>query len=137
MPTNQHRLRFPPTLPGLEHAASALRELLNARHVDSSPRYNVELAFEEAVSNIVRHGSPIGDVEVVIRFDDDEIVMMLEDDGVPFDPRERPDPVMPTSIDDAPVGGLGLVLLRKILTRMVYERTPQNRNLLTLAIAAR
>jgi serine/threonine-protein kinase RsbW len=136
MSTNQHLLRFPATLDGLEHAATTLRELLNARHVDGGPRYNVELVFEEVVANIVRHGSPRGDVEVSIRLGCDEIVMTFEDDGVPFDPREHPDPVAPTSIDDAQVGGLGLVLLRK-LTRMAYERTPQDHNLLTLTIPAR
>jgi serine/threonine-protein kinase RsbW len=136
MTTNPHLLRFPSTLDGLEHAAGALRDLLHARHVDDGPRYNVELVFEEVVANIVRHGSPTSDVEVAIRFDDEEIVMTFEDDGVPFDPLERPDPVAPTSIDDARVGGLGLVLLKK-LTRMGYQRTPTNRNLLTLVIPAR
>jgi serine/threonine-protein kinase RsbW len=121
----------------LEHAAVALRELLDARHVDGDPRYNVELAFEEVAANIVRHGSPEGDVEVAIDLGDDEIVMTFEDDGVAFDPREQPAPATPTSIDDAQVGGLGIVLLRTISTRMDYARTPQGRNVLTIAIPAR
>lgn len=137
MPTNQHHLRLPSTLAGLEHAAGELRDLLAARRVDGKLRYNVELAFEEVVANIVRHGSPTGDIEVTIGFGADDIVMTFEDDGVPFDPRERPDPVEPASIEDAQVGGLGIVLLRRIPTRMAYERTPQHRNVLTLAMAAR
>jgi serine/threonine-protein kinase RsbW len=136
MSTNPHVLRFPATLAGLEPAASALRDLLNAHGVEGRPRYHVELAFEEVFANIVRHGSPSGDVEVTVQFGDDEIVVTFEDDGLPFDPCEPPDPVAPTSIDDAQVGGLGLVLLRK-LTRMTYERKPTGRNLLTVAIPAR
>ncbi len=135
--TLDHMLRFPATLSGLEQGAGALRELLDSRHVVGGPRYNVELTFEEVVANIVRHGGPTSDVEVAIRFDDDEILMTFEDDGVPFDPRTSLDPALPTSIDDAPVGGLGLVLLRSVVTRMVYERTPVQRNQLTLAISAR
>jgi len=121
----------------LEHAARTLREWLDARNLTGDPRYNVELAFEEIAANIVRHGSPSGDVEVDIHLGDDEIVMTFEDDGVAFDPREQPAPVTPTSIDEAKVGGLGIVLLRTISTRMDYARTPQGRNVLTIAIPAR
>jgi serine/threonine-protein kinase RsbW len=133
----QHLLRFRATVAGLEEAGSALRALLDAHHVEGTPRYNVELAFEEVATNIVRYGFPAGDVEVALGFDNDEIILTFEDDGVPFDPRGQPAPALPTSIDEAQVGGLGLVLVRKVLTRMSYERTPQHRNHLTLAIAAR
>ncbi len=133
MPTIQHLVTFPPTSAGFEEAARALRDLLDARHVAGDTRYNVELAFEEIATNIIRHGSATGDVEVAITFDENEIVLTFEDNGVPFDPLERPDPVAPSSIDEPLVGGLGLMLVRKIATRMVYERTPQSRNPLVLA----
>jgi serine/threonine-protein kinase RsbW len=133
---HEHGLRFAATRDGLEHGALALRDLLDAQHVGGGSRYNVELAFEEVATNIVRHGAPTSDVEFTIVFGVDEIVMTFRDDGIPFDPRAHPAPVAPTSIDDAPIGGLGLVLLRTISTRMEYERTPQDCNLLTIVIPA-
>jgi anti-sigma regulatory factor (Ser/Thr protein kinase) len=42
-----------------------------------------------------------------------------------------------TSIDDASIGGRGLVLLRKAAERLEYERTPDHRNRLTVTVAAR
>jgi anti-sigma regulatory factor (Ser/Thr protein kinase) len=129
-------LRFPPTLAGFEQAAARLNTLLG-RDIAERARYNVELAFEEVVTNVVRHGGATGEIEAVIRFADDEIVLTVQDDGVPFDPRERPNRVIPSSLDEAPVGGLGLVLLKNIVTRMTYERTSQQRNVLTLTIRAR
>ena len=98
-------LRFPGTCAGFEEAAGALRSLLDARMVGGTPRYHVELVFEELVTNIIRHGSPTGDVEVSIVFGQNEIVLTFEDDGVPFDPRERPAAALPASIDEAQVGG--------------------------------
>ena len=136
MSTRQSIFRFPPTLEGLEAAASKLRTVLGGE-VDDDARYNVELIFEEVASNIVRHGCSTGEIEAAVRFEDGEIVLTFEDDGIPFDPRERPDRALPSSLDEAPVGGLGLVLLRTIVTRMSYERTRRGRNLLTLAIPAR
>lgn len=115
----------------------ALRECLDARGLHGAPRYNVELVFEEIATNIIRHGSPIGEVELALSFTEHEVVLTFEDDGVPFDPRLQPDPVIPSSLDEAPVGGRGLPLVRNVATRIEYARTPQSRNQLKLAIPAR
>jgi anti-sigma regulatory factor (Ser/Thr protein kinase) len=124
-------------LSGFEHAAIELRALLDDRQVKGDPRFKIELAFEEVVTNVVRHGRPTGDVEVTVRFGDDEIALTFEDDGPPFDPLGHPQPAMPASIDDMPLGGLGLVLLTKMYPRLSYERTGRERNLLTLAVPVR
>jgi anti-sigma regulatory factor (Ser/Thr protein kinase) len=134
MTTRQHLLRFPGTLQGFSEAAETLRGLLDARHLDGDARYNVELAFDEIATNIIRHGSPTGDIEVAIAFGDDEVVLTFEDDGVPFDPCAH---TAPASTGEVTVGGLGLVLIRRISTGMTYERTPQNRNRLALVMPAR
>jgi hypothetical protein len=49
--------------------------------------------------------------------------------------RVQPDPVLAGHLDDATVGGLGLMLVRKF-GRIDYERTPQKRNRLTVTISA-
>lgn len=136
MSAHEHSLRFCGTLEGLEQAATALRDLLEARAVDRTVRYNVEVVFEEIATNIVRHGSPTCDIDLAITFDEGTIVLAFTDDGQPFDPCARPDPVEPSSIDQAPVGGLGLVLVKKIATGIHYERTSQH-NHLTLRIRGR
>jgi serine/threonine-protein kinase RsbW len=136
MLVSEHVLRFSATVAGHADAAASLRQLLDARQLEDGPRYNVELAFEEITANIIRHGSPTGEVNVQLEFTEDEIILSFEDDGVPFDPREQPTPPAATSLEKAPIGGLGLVLVRKISTRMDYQRTAEERNHLTLAIAA-
>ncbi len=137
MPKGQHVLRFPGTSAGFEAAACELRDLLDTRRLDGEPRHNVELAFEEIATNIIRHASSSEDIEVTIDFARDEIVLTFEDNGVPFDPRERPDPAVPASLDEAGFGGLGLMMVRKLSTRLTYARTPQCRNNLTVAISVR
>jgi anti-sigma regulatory factor (Ser/Thr protein kinase) len=135
--TSHHALRFPATWAGFEEAATTLQRLLESEQLRGEARYNVELAFEEIGSNIVRHGAATGHVDVAIAFHDNEIVLTFEDDGVQFDPGTQLAPPTPASIDEAQIGGLGLVLVRKISTRMKYARTPEDRNQLTLAIPAR
>ena len=137
MAVTEHLPAFAPTVAGLERAAAALRGLLDSRSVSGAPRYNVELAFDEIAANVVRHAHATGDVGVEVRFDDDEITLTFEDDGTPFNPCDRPPAPLPSSIEQARIGGLGLPLLSTFLTRMHYERTPQQHNRLTVGVPAR
>lgn len=132
-----YALRFPPTRAGFEEGARALGALLRDRALETDARFQVELVFEEIADNIVRHGSATGEVDVTVAFVGDEVVLTFQDDGAAFDLRERPDPPVPDSLDEARVGGLGLVLVRKVARSVEYERTRDDRNRLTLVIPAR
>jgi serine/threonine-protein kinase RsbW len=90
--------------------------------------------FEEVISNVVRHGGA-QQIEVSLARQADAIVLTFDDDGEPFDPLQRPAPVLPTSIEEAPLGGLGLLLLRKASTQLRYERTAGQTNRLIVTIA--
>jgi serine/threonine-protein kinase RsbW len=127
-------IRFSSTLAGYQEAAAAFRRRLDAQALSSAARFNVELAFEEIAVNIIQHGAARA-IEAGIAIEPREAVLTFEDDGMPFDPLQQPAPEMPSSIDEAQVGGLGLMLVRKIAARMTYERTERGRNRLTVAIA--
>jgi anti-sigma regulatory factor (Ser/Thr protein kinase) len=133
--STRQRLRFAGTRPAFVDASLRLRGLLGAERLQDTVRDQVELAFEEIASNIVRHGSPTADVEVTIAIDPDEVVLTFEDDGVPFDPCVRPGRSLPASLDEARPGGLGLLMVQQLSSRMTYTRTPDGRNSLTLAIS--
>jgi anti-sigma regulatory factor (Ser/Thr protein kinase) len=134
--TIQHALRFEATLAGLAAASTALRAILDARQLHEDLRYDVELVFEEISANIVLHARPSGDIEVDLAFND-EVVLTFEDDGPAFDPRQAPERPLPASTGEARVGGLGLVLIRHLCSRIDYTRTNERRNRLTVALPAR
>jgi anti-sigma regulatory factor (Ser/Thr protein kinase) len=127
-------LRFPATIAAFEDAVGVMRRVLDVRGLQGEPRQKVDLAFEEIAVNVVRHARPAGEIEVTVVFEGAEVRLTFEDDGVPFDPRTQPPPTIPESLDDATVGGLGLVLVRRFVTRMDYERTANHHNKLTLTI---
>jgi serine/threonine-protein kinase RsbW len=133
-----HVLTFPGTLAGFERAFGDLRRALDGRPLRREVRYKCELVFEELVTNIIKHGY-VDDgrehwIEASFDFPDDMIVMSFEDDGVPFDPREQPSAERSGSLLDVKIGGRGLLLVRQAARRVEYERTPQQRNRLTVTI---
>ena len=91
----------------------------------------VELCLDEVVTNIVMHGgSTAGDIAIEIDHDAVAVIARVEDGGTQFDPTAETQP-LPQSLDEAKIGGLGLVLVRRLSTEMRYERIG-GRNRLTL-----
>jgi len=134
MASRLQRLTFPGTTAGLAEAASRLRSFLDGVALAGDRRYQIELAFDEIVSNIIRHGQPATDVEVVVSLDGPEAVLTFDDDGRSFDPRGHTPRPLDTDLEHAEVGGLGLGLVRTFATRFDYEQTPRRHNRLTVAI---
>ncbi len=53
---------------------------------------------------------------------------------MPFDPRRRPDPPPQKSLDEARIGGFGVMLVRRAASSLDYLRTPEDRNRLTVRL---
>ncbi|GAC1453150.1 MAG: hypothetical protein PVS2B3_07370 [Steroidobacteraceae bacterium] len=131
-------LRFTGSHAGFAQAFVRLRGALDEQRLAGAARYNTELVFEELVANIVSHGAADGrelDVRVTLETRAEVIILTFEDDGAPFDPRGRPDPAPARSLEEARVGGFGLMLVRHAARSLDYARTAEGRNRLTVSLA--
>jgi anti-sigma regulatory factor (Ser/Thr protein kinase) len=52
----------------------------------------------------------------------DKVIGEIVDGGPPFDPGLAPDPAFDLALDDRPIGGLGLYLVRKLSSTLEYTR---------------
>ena len=112
----------------MDHLHAAMKDLdIFLETHGASPRlaYEIRLAFEELVINIVKHGYDDTDrhlIEVALALDSPATMTIL-DDGHPFDPStDAPAPTLDAPIEDRPIGGLGLHLLRTMGLAMDYRR---------------
>ena len=82
----------------------------------------VEVVLEELVSNLVRHGKDVNLMTVAAGYRGGVVDLVVEDDGDAFDPFAvaEPDPV--SSIAEAPLGGLGIPLVRRLSASARYDR---------------
>ena len=51
-----------------------------------------------------------------------KVTLTVLDDGAPFDPLSAPSPNADLSIDDRPIGGLGVHMMRKLMDEISYQR---------------
>jgi len=98
---------------------------LEAHAVPSGIGANVRLALEELLTNTITYGS-LPDIEVTITVDlaiaDRTITIDVIDDGRAFDPLSRPSADLDGDLDDRPVGGLGIHLVREVMDECRYAR---------------
>ena len=97
--------------------------------------YNIQLATDEAASNIIEHAYehiPDGVLELTCGIQNDAIKISLTDHGEPFDPSEIPLPDLKADLSDRKIGGLGIFLMRKLMDEVHYESKPDKSNTLTM-----
>jgi anti-sigma regulatory factor (Ser/Thr protein kinase) len=95
---------------------------------------DLSLALEEILVNVIRHGHPEGgkhDIQVQLSLEQDCVIATVEDDGMPFNPLEAPEPDLDSPIEIRPIGGLGIHLVRNITDGLEYHRN-EGRNRLVM-----
>jgi serine/threonine-protein kinase RsbW len=97
--------------------------------------YNIQLATDEAASNIIEHAYEKitdGVLELSCGMQDDAITIILIDRGESFDPSEIPLPDLKANLSERKIGGLGIFLMRKLMDEVHYEPKPDKSNVLTM-----
>jgi sigma-B regulation protein RsbU (phosphoserine phosphatase) len=96
--------------------------------------HDLNLALEEAITNIISHGySDHLEHEILlrIRIESGEIIAEVQDDARPFNPLTAPEADVAAPLDKRRAGGLGIHLMQKLMDRIEYQRL-QDGNLLIL-----
>jgi serine/threonine-protein kinase RsbW len=120
----------------LTGATAALEELLGRHAVGGEASYNCALVLEEVVTNIVKyaHVKPgPHQIRFAARLTPRHVILSFDDDGREFDPSAAPPPDLGRPLDERPIGGLGIHLVRRLADRMEYKRVG-GRNCLTVFI---
>ena len=109
-------------------------DFLSENGVDARATHHVALVLEELLSNLATHGDSLGQkASVSITITAEGVQGEVIDSGAPFDPRAATDPDVEAPIADRPIGGLGLVLVKRLTSALDYVRR-DNRNVTTFAV---
>ena len=96
--------------------------------------FDINVCLDEIFTNIVSYGFTDELTHLItfaIKKVGDELIIDVEDDGVPFNPLEAKDPMVPEDLIHLKIGGLGIHLVKKLTNQVCYKRE-QGKNKLTL-----
>ncbi len=99
----------------------------NAEHC-----YDIQLAVDEACTNIITHGyADIDPGSIILRIDlfENEIAITITDFGHPFEPYETDMPDVEVRLEDMPTGGFGLFFIYQTMDEIDYEITENGNHL--------
>jgi serine/threonine-protein kinase RsbW len=109
-----------------------------AHRLPDRTRFELDLVLDEVLTNIVSYGySDADDHVIVVRLsmaahrEGSEISVDVEDDGRPFDLTAASGPPLDLPIEQRPIGGLGIHLVRQLMDQLAYRRQ-QGRNVLSM-----
>lgn len=96
--------------------------------------FSINLVLEELITNIIFYGfdnDQVHDILIDMQLRDDQLQLLIEDDGKPFDPFSVDTPEdLDKSLEERRIGGLGIHFVREIMDTCSYERTGNKNRLL-------
>ncbi len=128
-------LTVPATLESLAQISAFVNEASQCAGLDDHTAWQVELAVDEAATNIIQHGyapDHPGIIELTWRIEDNRLVMTLRDYGRRFNPDDVPPPDVSSPLEERQPGGLGLYLMNQLMDQVRFDFDDTNGNLLTM-----
>src|SRR5512138_1180060 len=106
--------RFPARFEFLDEIRSRVAEVARAAGFSDKAVYAVQLAADEAASNIIEHayaGRPGASFDMSCDFKNDRLVLVFTDQGKTFDITRVAKPDVKADLSERKIGGLGIYLM--------------------------
>jgi serine/threonine-protein kinase RsbW len=131
--TREHRYNIDAKLEAIHLVQEAIEHIV-APYFDKGRTFQLNMAVEELLTNVVRHSGTTEKIGVVVRDEPQAVSVELIDAGAPFDPfTQAAPPALDAGVMDRPIGGLGVHLVRTMLDQVQYQRADdRNHVLLTM-----
>lgn len=125
--TSTHRITRGAYLESLADFRGFIREhSAGVPGVDDETVYDLQLAVDEACTNIISHGyaglNP-GSIILDLEVEPDKLVLTLTDFGHSFEPSSAPVPDVDAPIEARELGGFGLFFIQQSVDAMEYQVT--------------
>ena len=114
---------FPGRYASLARIGDFVRKIAQDAGFESFAVYSIEMAVDEACSNIIEHayeGEGKGDIRCTCSVTEEAMQVTIKDRGKPFDPSRVPPPNLSKNIDDRQAHGLGLHFIRKWMDEVQF-----------------
>jgi len=100
--------------------------------------HDVQLALDEIVTNTIEYGYEDDDkhlIDIKFTFNKKSLKITIIDDANPYNILDKENPDTSLSLEDKPIGGLGIYLVKHLMTNIDYDyRDGKNHILLTKSL---
>lgn len=129
----EKEIRFSNNLNEIAQLADFIEKIGEKLSLSPETTMNINLALEEAVANIIMYAYPSEeqhDILLRVTSTETQLIFLLTDKGLSFDPTQVDDIDVNLPIEDRPIGGLGIFLIRSIMNEVTYQRLDDENHLI-------
>lgn len=121
------------TLDRLDDVLAFVGDELENGGCDMKTQTQINIVVEEIFVNIAHYAynPEVGGTTVRISVED-EIKIVFEDKGKPYNPLEKKDPDITKPAEEREIGGLGIFMVKKIMDSVTY-RNEDGKNILSIS----
>jgi sigma-B regulation protein RsbU (phosphoserine phosphatase) len=121
-----HRLSLNPDVGEIPRLIDWVKHCCGEAGVASDLSFRLSLALDEAVTNVIGHAfagqAPPHRIEIELDIADASVVATVTDNGRAFDPSIAPEPDVSLPLEQRDPGGLGILLIHRMVDRVAYRR---------------
>jgi anti-sigma regulatory factor (Ser/Thr protein kinase) len=126
MDSNLTSLRLPAEMASLGPFTDFVRGGARAAGLAENALGKLDLILEEVVTNVFRHAYPKGEAGIAVVgysvSSPGSLLVEVRDSGLPFNPLDAPEPDLSLDLEERPIGGLGVFLVKTLAESVAYER---------------
>mgnify|MGYP001214689161 CR=1 FL=1 len=125
---------YPAKFEFLDEIRDFVAEVAHGAGFDEKEVYSIQLAADEAASNIIEHayeGITDGQIELTCEMKGATLQIIMQDHGKPFDVNKIKKPNLKANLSERQIGGLGIYLMRKLMDEVKYKSSMAG-NILTM-----
>ena len=119
----------------VDEVTGSLDEILEEHGCPMKTQVALDIAVEEIFVNIAHYSYPgrVGEARILVELpaDDSSVSIRFIDQGLPYDPLKKQDPDITLGLEERPVGGLGIFMVKQSMDDVTYEYK-DGRNILTI-----
>lgn len=110
-----------------------LERLADSCGICTPQQMEIKLALDEAVTNVIQYAYPgtTGDIRIDIECENRQLKITITDKGIAFNPLENKEPDITLPLEERPIGGLGIFLVKQLMADVSYRRS-EGYNILTM-----
>ena len=127
--------RFPARYDHLRAISAFVMDAIKDSPFDSRQRYAIDLAVDEACSNVIDHaygGDDQGEIRISLDLLEIGLKITIQDDGAPFDPDCVAEPDLTSPLETRCERGLGVYLIHEVMDEASWDFSTPGVNQLTL-----
>lgn len=109
----------------IEKLEPFMEELLLEEIIPLKLRFNLNLILEEILTNIIFYGYEDSNehlINITVLSENNELKIIIQDDGIPFNPLETPEPDLDKPLEEREIGGMGIHLVKNLSDSIDYSR---------------